>query len=132
MLYCAGLDSLPDQMVLTFFVLCGLTRLVRFNLTVDQIPKGPLGKALYMEGLPTAYAALIVGCAVAIFAWKGEISEETRGQEYRTRGHIHWATPIVAVLGMAMASRRLRLRFDGAYSVPAATAAVGFLGWLFL
>merc|ERR1712000_169916 len=34
-----GMRSLADTVLLTFFVLCGLTRLARFNVTVSTLPK---------------------------------------------------------------------------------------------
>lgn len=41
-----------DHLCLAFFVLCGLTRLARFNVTVTAIPKDATGKAQYFEGTP--------------------------------------------------------------------------------
>lgn len=41
-----------DHVCLTFFVLCGLTRLARFNVTVQAIPKDATGKSQYFEGTP--------------------------------------------------------------------------------
>ncbi|KAJ2896290.1 hypothetical protein MKZ38_005692 [Zalerion maritima] len=47
-----GLRSTIDQVGLAFFVLCGLTRLARFNVTAQIIPKDASGKAHYFEGTP--------------------------------------------------------------------------------
>lgn len=41
-----------DHVFLTFFVLCGLTRLARFNVTVAVLPKDKSGKSKYFEGTP--------------------------------------------------------------------------------
>ena len=41
-----------DHVCLAFFVLCGLTRLARFNVTAAAIPKDATGKAAYFEGTP--------------------------------------------------------------------------------
>lgn len=41
-----------DHLALVFFVLCGLTRLARFNVTAASIPKDASGKARYFEGTP--------------------------------------------------------------------------------
>lgn len=75
MLSCVGLRSVGDQATLIFYVLCGLTRLARFNITVHLVPKNALGRASYMEGLPTPYAALIISTFVAIFAWLDRIPQ---------------------------------------------------------
>lgn len=37
---------------MAFFVLCGLTRLARFNVTVAVLPKDKSGKSKYFEGTP--------------------------------------------------------------------------------
>lgn len=47
-----GMRSFVDTMALTFFVLCGLTRLARFNVTVATVPKDATGKINYFEGTP--------------------------------------------------------------------------------
>ncbi|EWG43673.1 phosphatidylserine synthase [Fusarium verticillioides 7600] len=47
-----GFRSLADTVGLTFFVLCGLTRLARFNVTVSVLPKDATGKSQYFEGTP--------------------------------------------------------------------------------
>ncbi len=41
-----------DHLLLTFFILCGLTRLARFNVTVAVVPKDKTGKSKYFEGTP--------------------------------------------------------------------------------
>jgi CDP-diacylglycerol--serine O-phosphatidyltransferase len=47
-----GLRSAVDTVSLTFFVLCGLTRLARFNVTVAVLPKDASGKSQFFEGTP--------------------------------------------------------------------------------
>ncbi|KAL5084680.1 tyrosine/serine/threonine protein phosphatase pps1 [Trichoderma cf. simile WF8] len=47
-----GLRTTLDTVGLTFFVLCGLTRLARFNVTVAVLPKDASGKSQYFEGTP--------------------------------------------------------------------------------
>lgn len=47
-----GFRSVLDTLGLTFFVLCGLTRLARFNVTVAVLPKDSSGKSTYFEGTP--------------------------------------------------------------------------------
>lgn len=47
-----GLRTTFDTVLLAMFVLCGLTRLARFNVTAANIPKDASGKASYFEGTP--------------------------------------------------------------------------------
>jgi len=50
--FAMGLRTPIDHLFLTFFVLCGLTRLARFNVTVAALPKDATGKSKYFEGTP--------------------------------------------------------------------------------
>jgi len=50
--FAIGLRSPVDHLLLTFFVLCGLSRLARFNVTVSALPKDATGKSKYFEGTP--------------------------------------------------------------------------------
>ncbi|KFA72360.1 hypothetical protein S40288_05577 [Stachybotrys chartarum IBT 40288] len=47
-----GFRSTLDTYGLAFYVLCGLTRLARFNVTVSVLPKDATGKSKYFEGTP--------------------------------------------------------------------------------
>ncbi|GAO15488.1 uncharacterized protein UV8b_03031 [Ustilaginoidea virens] len=47
-----GCRSVLDTVGLTFFVLCGLARLARFNVTVSVLPKDASGKSKFFEGTP--------------------------------------------------------------------------------
>ena len=47
-----GARSVLDTVGLAFFVLSGLTRLARFNVTVAVLPKDASGKSQYFEGTP--------------------------------------------------------------------------------
>ncbi|KAF2858859.1 CDP-diacylglycerol--serine O-phosphatidyltransferase [Piedraia hortae CBS 480.64] len=50
--FAIGLRTPLDQLFLTAFVLAGLARLARFNVTTGNVPKDASGKAAYFEGLP--------------------------------------------------------------------------------
>ncbi|KAL1962996.1 hypothetical protein VTN77DRAFT_8842 [Rasamsonia byssochlamydoides] len=50
--FAIGIRTPVDHLILTFFVLCGLTRLARFNVTVAVLPKDKDGKSRYFEGTP--------------------------------------------------------------------------------
>lgn len=55
-----GFNTALDQALLTIFVLCGLTRLARFNVTVANIPKDGSGKSKYFEGTPIPTTLVLV------------------------------------------------------------------------
>lgn len=50
--FALGIRTTVDHLFLAFFVLCGLTRLARFNVTVAVLPKDKSGKSKYFEGTP--------------------------------------------------------------------------------
>ncbi len=55
-----GFQTTVDTLLLVLFVLCGLTRLARFNVTVIKIPKDAQGKSKYFEGTPIPTTLAIV------------------------------------------------------------------------
>ncbi|CAI7606809.1 unnamed protein product [Penicillium pancosmium] len=59
--FALGIRTSVDHVLLTFFVLCGLTRLARFNVTVAVLPKDKSGKSKYFEGTPIPTTLGIVG-----------------------------------------------------------------------
>lgn len=59
--FAIGFQSTIDVLLLTFWVLCGLTRLARFNVSTNNIPKDEHGKAHYFEGLPIPSNLMWVG-----------------------------------------------------------------------
>lgn len=58
--FAIGFQTTLDVLILSFFVLCGLTRLARFNVTVNQLPKDVKGKSKYFEGLPIPTSLFLV------------------------------------------------------------------------
>lgn len=60
-----GFRTALDTFFLTVFVLSGLTRLARFNVTVAMLPKDASGKSKYFEGTPIPTTLFTDG----IMAW---------------------------------------------------------------
>lgn len=63
-----GAQSTADVLNLAFFVLCGLGRLARFNVTVANLPKDDSGKSKYFEGFPmptTLFPVMCMGILVS-------------------------------------------------------------------
>lgn len=65
-----GLRTSLDHLLLTFFVLCGLTRLARFNVTVAMLPKDATGKSKYFEGTPIP-TSIGLASIMAFWAYNG-------------------------------------------------------------
>jgi len=68
--FALGLRTPVDHLLLTFFVLCGLTRLARFNVTVNALPKDASGKSKYFEGTPIP-TSLFEDSLMAYWVYKG-------------------------------------------------------------
>ncbi|TGO51336.1 hypothetical protein BCON_0163g00170 [Botryotinia convoluta] len=70
--FAIGIRTPLDHLFLTFFVLCGLTRLARFNITVANVPKDATGKSKYFEGTPIP-TSLSIAALMAYWVSKGWI-----------------------------------------------------------
>jgi len=73
--FALGLRTPVDHLLLTFFVLCGLTRLARFNVTVAMVPKDETGKSKYFEGTPIPMSLGMVQ-VMAYWVYKGWTMEQ--------------------------------------------------------
>jgi CDP-diacylglycerol--serine O-phosphatidyltransferase len=58
--YTLGLRGGWDMLCLTYFVVCGVSRLARFNVTAALLADGTTGKVKYFEGTPIPSSILIV------------------------------------------------------------------------
>ncbi|CAN6624730.1 hypothetical protein TRVA0_010S00584 [Trichomonascus vanleenenianus] len=105
-----GLQTTVDTLLLAYFVLCGLTRLARFNVTVANIPKDEGGKSKYFEGtpIPTTIALVI---AMAVCYSQGLVGDNVVGGTV-LQGTIAEFHPIVFAFvasGSAMISKSLKV-----------------------
>ena len=110
--FALGLRSTLDTLLLSFFVLCGLTRLARFNVTVAALPKDATGKSKYFEGTPIPSSLAIV----AGMAWcvsQGTVNGGQHGVLGGTWGQgvmeIHPIVGIFVGWGCAMVSRSIHI-----------------------
>lgn len=55
-----GLRGVWDMVILTFFVVCGISRLARYNVTAEELADTTTGKVKYYEGAPIPTSILIV------------------------------------------------------------------------
>jgi len=72
--FSVGLRTGLDQFLLTCFVLSGLARLARFNVTTGNVPKDASGKAKYFEGLPIP-TSLTITSLIGFWASQGWIHD---------------------------------------------------------
>ena len=106
--YGAGMRGLWDLVILVYFVVCGVSRLARFNVTADQLSAGA-GKVTYFEGTPIPTSLVLVGI-VALSAWSGRVGDALfLGAVEIGPGELHPLTLLWAVSGSLMISKTLRI-----------------------
>lgn len=58
--YTLGLRGFWDVVLLTFFVVCGISRLARFNVTAASLTNVDTGRVRYFEGTPIPTSIVLV------------------------------------------------------------------------
>ncbi len=104
-----GLRGGWDILALTYFVVCGVSRLARFNATAAELADAATGKVTHFEGLP-------IPTSIAIVALLGLAVKQGRVDEQLWLGVIrlgpallHPLSLLYAVIGSAMVSATLRI-----------------------
>jgi CDP-diacylglycerol---serine O-phosphatidyltransferase len=106
--YGAGMRGLWDLVILVYFVVCGVSRLARFNVTAEQLSAGA-GKVTHFEGTPIPTSLVLVG-VVALAAWHGRLGDALPlGTVDVGPGTLHPLTMLWAVSGSLMISKTLHL-----------------------
>ncbi len=105
-----GLRSAADHVCLAFFVLCGLTRLARFNVTTTVIPKDKSGKAAYFEGTPIP-TSLGLDALMAYWLSQGWVEAALPGGTWfaGTAWELHPAVLLFVVHGCLMTSKTIHI-----------------------
>ena len=102
--YGCGMQGLYDRVVLVFFVVCGVSRLARYNITAEKLSEGGT-KVKYFEGTPIPTSLLLV-IAMAVAAVQGCIGERLWFGDVDVGGfHFHPLVLMFALSGSLMISR---------------------------
>ena len=98
-----------DMLILTYFVVCGVSRLARFNVTAAALSDTATGKVRYFEGTPIPTSIVIV--AVLGIAFRiGRIDQALWLGGYQIGpALLHPLVLIYAASGSAMISGTLRI-----------------------
>src|SRR5436190_5195631 len=70
-----GLRGGWDMVILTYFVVCGVSRLARFNVTASALSDATTGKVKYFEGTPIPTSVLIV-IMLGIAQYLGRVDDD--------------------------------------------------------
>jgi CDP-diacylglycerol--serine O-phosphatidyltransferase len=98
-----GMRGAWDMVVLAYFVVCGISRLARFNVTAAALSDGT-GKVKYFEGTPIPTSVLIVGILGVAFLQESVGEALWFGAYQLGPGTLHPLTLIYALSGSAMIS----------------------------
>jgi CDP-diacylglycerol--serine O-phosphatidyltransferase len=102
--YACGMQGLYDRVVLAYFVACGVSRLARYNVTVEELSEGT-GKVKFFEGTPIPTSFMVV-CLLTLAAWRGSIGDQLWFGEVVGLGHVlHPLSLLFGVSGSLMISR---------------------------
>ena len=103
-----GLRGAWDVVILAYFVVCGISRLARFNVTAAALSDSS-GKVKYFEGPPIPTSVVIVALLGAAF-YVNAIHEGLWFGAYRLGpATLHPLTLLYALSGSAMISATLRV-----------------------
>jgi CDP-diacylglycerol--serine O-phosphatidyltransferase len=104
-----GLRGGWDMLILTYFVVCGVSRLARFNVTADALADATTGKVKYFEGTPIPTSiAIVLMLGVAVYL--GRIDDRLWFGDWRIGpALLHPLALVYAASGSAMISATLRV-----------------------
>jgi CDP-diacylglycerol--serine O-phosphatidyltransferase len=100
--FAAGLDSTLDQVILVYFVGCGLSRLARYNITAEAMAE-ETGKVNYFEGTPIPTSVVPLGLLVLAFHYGNLYPVQLFGAE------LHLVALLFFLSGCLMISKTLKI-----------------------
>jgi CDP-diacylglycerol--serine O-phosphatidyltransferase len=104
-----GLRGGWDILVLTYFVVCGVSRLARFNVTAAALADAETGKVKYFEGTPIPTSIVIVAL-LGVAVWLGHIENDLwLGAWQVGPALLHPLSLVYGLSGSAMISATLRI-----------------------
>jgi CDP-diacylglycerol--serine O-phosphatidyltransferase len=97
------------MLILIYFVVCGVSRLARFNVTASALANPDTGKVKYFEGTPIPTSIGIVALLGVAF-WMSRVDEALwLGAMRLGPATLHPLTLVYAASGSAMISATLRI-----------------------
>lgn len=110
--YTLGLRTTVDTLILAFFLLAGLSRLARFNVTAASLPKDKTGKAKYFEGFPIPTTLGLVSAMAYCLSqgWhEGKYGPPFGVLAEGKPWNVHVASGVFLLWGCAMVSKSLKV-----------------------
>jgi CDP-diacylglycerol--serine O-phosphatidyltransferase len=107
--YAVGLRGGWDMLCLTYFVVCGVSRLARFNATAAELADERTGKVKYFEGTPIPTSVVLVGVLALALALGRIDGAMWLGVVRIGPAALHPLTLLYVASGSAMISATLRI-----------------------
>jgi CDP-diacylglycerol--serine O-phosphatidyltransferase len=102
--YACGLQGAHDRIILAFFVVCGVSRLARYNVTAESFSDAS-GKVKHFEGTPIPSSFALV-CVLGAAALSGALGEQIWFGEWTLASYtLHPLSLMFAASGSLMISR---------------------------
>lgn len=104
-----GLRGGWDMVILTYFVVCGVSRLARFNATTEALTDTATGKVKYFEGTPIPTSVVLV-LVLGLAQYLGRVDDRLWLGVYQVGpALLHPLVLMFAASGSAMISATLRI-----------------------
>ncbi|MEO8678807.1 MAG: CDP-diacylglycerol--serine O-phosphatidyltransferase [Vicinamibacterales bacterium] len=104
-----GLRGGWDMLILTYFVVCGVSRLARFNVTSAELADAATGKVKYFEGTPIPTSIAIV-LMLGVAQYLGRIDDELWFGAWKIGpALLHPLSLVYGASGSAMISATLKI-----------------------
>lgn len=104
-----GMQSGWDVLILTYFVVCGVSRLARFNVTASALADEATGKVRYFEGTPIPTSIVLV-LVLGVAQYLGHVGDQLWFGVVRIGpAELHPLALMFAASGSAMISATLRI-----------------------
>jgi CDP-diacylglycerol--serine O-phosphatidyltransferase len=104
-----GLRGGWDMLILTYFVVCGVSRLARFNVTASALADETTGKVKYFEGTPIPTSIVLV-MMLGVAQYLGHVDDQIWfGVVKIGPALLHPLSIIYGLSGSAMISATLRI-----------------------
>jgi CDP-diacylglycerol--serine O-phosphatidyltransferase len=103
-----GMTGLLDALVLLYFVVCGISRLARYNITAEAM-SAEAGKVTYFEGTPIPSSVLLV-LLLLVLAKLGRVGDALPGGVWGLGPYdLHPLALLFALSGSLMISKTLHI-----------------------
>ena len=104
-----GMQSGWDIVILTYFVVCGVSRLARFNVTASALADETTGKVKYFEGTPIPTSIVLV-IILGVAQYLGHVGDQLWFGVVRIGpAELHPLVLMFGASGSAMISATLRI-----------------------